>query len=191
MRIKKHLLALLPLLVVVTSRTTAGIASAELMSNGGFEVGGLAGWTVVGDVRAARYSHSGIFSARLGSRLDSGQVSQQFRIPAGSNGKLSFWYLGVPGEAGTTSIVATLLDQNGAVIMQWNGRVDYRWHQAIYDIGSRYSNQTLTLRFLGEGDYLHEDIERVFCAGSDGCIIRHKVILYTVYAYVDDISVTY
>lgn len=164
-------------------------ASNELVVNGGFEDGNPFGWTVVGNVFAARYSHSGVFSLRLGSRINTGQVSQSFNVPVGVAPTLSFWYLGVPGDMDRGQLIVTLLDQNGGIITQWKGLIDYRWHQVTYSIDSKYGGSTLTLRFFGKPDLAHE-VRDAYCPPPP-LPCRHKVVTYPVYTYIDDVSVSY
>lgn len=163
--------------------------STELIVNGDFETRSAFGWTVLGDVKAVTISHSGTYSLRLGSRNGPAQISQSFNLPPNVNASLSFWYLGVLGDYGTTALVATLLDQNGAVVGQWDGKIDYKWHQVTFSIDPKYSNSSLTLRFRGEIDFLHE-LSDLYCPPPPfPC--RHRVIVYPVFVYLDDISVTY
>jgi hypothetical protein len=178
------------LLLTITSGTVAVQASNEAVTNGGFESGNMDGWTVVGSAEAVHYiSHSGKFSLQLGSRAaNSGQVSQDFIIPAGTSSTLSFWYLGEPGDYGTTSLVATLLGPNATILAQWNGRIDYRWHQVTFKIDSQYSDRTLTLRFFGHSDLIYDGFE-VCSNDSTRCFV--KVFTTQVYVFLDDVSVTY
>ena len=189
--LKVHILILILIVLALTISSGFAItqASSELLSNGGFEDGNLTGWTVIGNARAIRYSHSGVFSVQLGSRSGTGQISQQFKIPSAQTGKLSFWYLGVPGHYGTTTLSISLIAENGEIIAQWNGKIDYRWHQVTYEISSNYSGQTLSLRFFGRPDLIHENPDRI-CLGHAFCFRPHKVIIYPVFAYVDNVSAT-
>jgi len=189
MKVRESILALLMLFVVISTGAITAKASNELIINGGFENGNAFGWTVVGNVMAARFGHTGIFSLRLGSRGDTGQVSQSFNVPAGLAPTLSFWYLGVPGDLDTEQLIVTLLDQNGGIITQWNGEIDYRWHQVTYSIDPKYAGSTLTVRMFGRPDVAHEIIE-LYCPPAP-LPCRHRVITYAVYAYIDDVSVSY
>jgi hypothetical protein len=94
MKVRESILAPLMLFVVISTGTITAKASNELIINSGFENGNAFGWTVVGNVMAARFGHTGFFSLRLGSRGHTGQVSQSFNVPAGLAPTLSFWYLG-------------------------------------------------------------------------------------------------
>ena len=90
---------------------------------------------------------------------------------------------------GSGQLIVTLLDQNGGIITQWNGEIDYRWHQVTYNIDPKYAGSTLTLRFFGKPDLAHEVID-TFCPPPP-LPCRHRVITYAVYSYIDDVSVSY
>lgn len=189
MRIRNSIVASLLLLMTITFGNAAVQASNEVLTNGGFETSNLSGWTALGSAAAVHYiSHSGRFSLQLGSKADAGQVSQGFTLPTGSSGTLSFWYLGVPGDFGTTSLIVTLLGPNATILAQWHGKIDYRWHQIIFPITGQYSNQPLTLTFFGHSDVIYDSNE-VCSANGMRCI--YKVYSYSVYVFVDDVSVTY
>jgi uncharacterized membrane protein len=62
--------------------------------NGGFEAGNLSGWTSSGTTGISATSHSGNFSAMVGSTLPTNgdsSISQTFTVPTAST-TLSFWY---------------------------------------------------------------------------------------------------
>jgi serine protease len=176
----------------------------ELIVNGGFQTGDTFGWTVVGPVRViSGFAYSGTHSIQFGSKsgggyyyggyystakVYSGQISQSFSIPAGVTPTLKFWYFGEVGDEGTSALVVTLLDQSGAVISQWNGLIDYKWHQVAYNIDSKYAGSTVTLRFLGTPD-LSYDTE-TWCP-INGFPCRTRVYTYGVYVYVNEVSVSY
>jgi hypothetical protein len=188
MRIRNLIIASLLLVMTITLGIAAVQASNEALTNGAFETGNLSGWTALGSATTVHYiSHSGRFSLQLGSKAGAGQVSQSFTLPTGTSGTLSFWYLGVPGDLGTTSLIVTLLGPNSAILAQWIGKIDYRWHQVTFTINSQYSNQPLTLTFFGHSDVIH-DSNQICSANGRRCII--KVYSYSVYVFVDDVSVT-
>lgn len=188
MRLRTLFLALFILAVAMTFGSVQTQAVNELISNGGFENGNTSGWTILGGVFVARFSRSGTFALRLGFARHSGQVSQSFNVPVGVAPTLSFSYRGEAGDDDKGALIATLLDQNGAIIAQWNGIIDYRWHQVTYQIDSKYAGSTLTLTFFGRPDLAHEFI--YYCRPPPfPC--RHRVITYAVYSYIDDVSVSY
>ncbi len=189
MKLRSLIVAVFLLVVVMSLGSIQTGASSELIVNGGFENGNPSGWTVLGSVFTARFSHSGTFSLRLGVGRLTGQVSQSFNVPTGVSPTLTFSYLGVPGDDDRGKLVVTLLDQNGAIITQWNGIIDYRWHQVTYGIDPKYAGSTLTLRFFGSPDLAHEIVELYCRPPPRPC--RHRVLTYAVYVYIDDVSVSY
>ncbi len=188
MKFSKRIPRVLALAIIFLVTLTSSQASTQLIANGNFESESTFGWAVSGGVMTARYSHSGYYSIRLGTRLGPGQISQQLQIPSGRSASLSFWYSATPGDQGATVFLATLLSQNGTVIAQWSGLVDSRWHQVTYTIGSKYDNQKLTIIFFGQPSYMYETVDhecpirRIICA---------RIILIPVSAYIDDVTVTY
>jgi len=189
MRAPALLLVAILLTILPSHATQVAHGSTELIVNGGFENRNASGWTVLGNVRTVTIAHSDTYSLRLGSRNGPAQISQSFNLPRNVAASLSFWYMGVPGDYGTTALVATLLDQNGAVVGQWDGWIDYKWHHVTFGIAAGYSNSTMTLRFIGEIDFLH-GLSDLYCPPPP-LPCRHRVIVYPVFVYVDDISVTY
>lgn len=191
MRLYSPILAALLLAITISTGTAVTYASNELIINGDFESGQLTGWTVLGTPVAMRYSHQGIFSARLGSRSGTAQISQSFKIPSGRTGKLSFWYVGETGDYDSPVLIVSLFGPNGAIISQWVGKIDYDWHQITYDIAAQYSKTTLTVRFYGEPGFSYVNLDDTFCSISMKVCGRSRVIIYPTFVYVDDVSVTY
>jgi len=189
MRIQSSIIVVFLLFVMITSETVLTHASNDAVTNGDFETGSLSGWAVVGSVVVVHYiSHSGKFSLQLGSRSNTGQVSQELSLPAGSPGTLSFWYMGEPGDYGTTTLIATLLGPNATILAQWNGKIDFRWHQVTFNVDSQHSGQLLTLGFYGHTDLIYDSYE-ICSSNSMRCFTR--VYTYPVYVFIDQVSVTY
>jgi hypothetical protein len=72
-------------------------ASAELVTNGGFETGNFSGWTQFGNtgatgvVGASQYVHSGTFGAAFGAIDSPGGIFQSLSTTVGATYAVSFW----------------------------------------------------------------------------------------------------
>jgi hypothetical protein len=186
MHTAKPILVAVFLAIMISSIFAGTTASSELIVNGGFETGTVVGWTIIDNVMVVRNPRSGHFMLRLGARSGPGQVTQSFTLPSGTSGTVSFWYNAQPGDYKTVAFVATLLDQNGAIIMQWIGTTDYSWHQVTYNVEPKYSGSQLTLRFYGRLGFTYEPTDRVCVPQRIFC-----VRLIPAFVSLDDVSVTY
>ncbi len=77
------------LTLTVTAPVTSGIV------NGGFETGNFTGWTTSGATSISTTSHTGSFSAQVGSANPfngDSSIKQTFTAPSGTGHTLSFWY---------------------------------------------------------------------------------------------------
>jgi hypothetical protein len=86
------------------------------IANGGFETGTLASWTSAGSTAVSTTSHSGTYSARVGSTAafnGDSSVAQTFTAPAGSS-RLTFWYRIVCPDTVTYDWATATLKDNTA-----------------------------------------------------------------------------
>jgi hypothetical protein len=87
----KILFSLFAVLLIVF----ASQASANLVTNGGFETGDFTGWTQSGNTGftsvEAYFSHSGTYQAQFAPMGSNGFLSQDLTTVAGSTYTLSFW----------------------------------------------------------------------------------------------------
>src|SRR6266487_83013 len=79
-----------------TYTLTVTATATNAITNGGFETGGLSGWTAAGPAAGVTTSgpHTGTYAALLGSTSPTSgasSITQTFTAPAGSS-TLSFWY---------------------------------------------------------------------------------------------------
>jgi hypothetical protein len=83
-------------LAVAFGVAAPGPASANLVTNGGFETGDFSGWTVSGHDTGNMYvddsdPHSGIYAANLGSVGGLGFLTQNLPTTAGQTYNLTYW----------------------------------------------------------------------------------------------------
>jgi hypothetical protein len=140
---------------------SAGIAQADLLTNGGFETGDFTGWTVnagatgvfgPGD-RAGYNPHSGNWYAALGTVGSLGTLSQTFSDSAGTPLVISLWLDNnnglTPNEFRVDFNGATLFDQQN--ILQTAG-----YEQLTLDVVGTGSD-TLTLFERNDPSYFALD----------------------------------
>jgi hypothetical protein len=112
----------------------SGVASANLITNGGFESGSFSSWSTAGLTCSgvgANFSsasggcvgydgdpgpHSGTSAAYLGTALGGGVISQSFSTVAGQNYLIDF-YMAIGSSQGTSSPNAMLVTAAGTTLL--------------------------------------------------------------------------
>src|SRR5207248_200398 len=137
------------------------------VQNPGFETGTLSSWTASATTAVSTTSHSGTYSARLGSTVATNgdsSISQTFTAPAGSS-SLSFWYRVVcPDTVQYDWATATLRDNTTATtttVLAKTCTNDGVWRQASAAIAPGHS-YTLTLashddNYAGDASFTRYD----------------------------------
>jgi hypothetical protein len=133
-----------------TPATTPALA-ATTITNGGFESGGLSGWTASGTTGVTTSNpHTGTFAAMLGSPSPTSgdsSIAQSFTAPSGG-GTLSFWYdVTCPDTVQFDWATATLADTTAgttATVLPRTCTNGQGWKQVTAAVASGHS-YTLTL----------------------------------------------
>jgi hypothetical protein len=116
---KKNILTLLTIMVCILF--SAQLASANLVTNGGFETGNFSGWTLGGNQGFTgvnpSYAHSGSYGAYLGAVGSDTVLSQTIATTPGETYELTFW-LSSPG--GNTNDFSVFLAGNGPLLNLFN-----------------------------------------------------------------------
>jgi hypothetical protein len=194
---------LLPFLVLFTLALAAfpiSCATDDLISNGGFETGKFDGWTAANSqvLKSTNYvaAHSGKYSARIGTAITQGGISQTVSIPAKSSGKFTAWYR---IEKGST-LTIFLKRSDGSVIQQWPATSVALWTSVTYDLDVSYAGQSITIEIDGIGN--RETISQTqnmcynYCDPTTNVCYNICEPLTTethndYYSYVDDVSFTF
>jgi hypothetical protein len=185
-------LLLLLLIALVISSIPASFAQQELVQNGGFEKK-FEGWTnsnsQVLKQSSSIPSHSGGYSAKIGTSTRQGQISQTVKIPAKSSVKFTAYYRLEKSASLTTS----LKRGDGSLIQEWSKSGMASWTSVTYSLDVSYAGQSVVIEFTGIG-YRETVTVMGWCQGFDpvtGTVYTYLCQFYDYndyYSYVDDVS---
>ena len=150
---------------VVLALAAASSASAQIVTNGGFETGDFTGWTGVGNNGFQGVStgaaHSGTFGAFFGPVGSTGGIDQTIATTAGDTYTFSFW---LQGDG----------DQTNSFEADWNGTSVFSLSDAA---GQPYTLESFTttatasstaIQFLFRDDPGYWDFDDVSGVVDDG-----------------------
>jgi len=184
-------LVLVVLAIVILCDVPRVLASENLIVNGGFETGDFKGWSADETCKVVPRSsykpaHSGKYSARIGTRLKEGYLSQSITIPEKSKATFSFWYRIEKGS----SLEVYLRKADKSVIQQWSFSTESEWIQESYVISPEYAGQTITIECVGKGWYEEVLVGYEPVYDANGNLIGYYEIYqpYYYYPYIDDVS---
>jgi len=142
-----------------------GLASAGLITNGGFETGDFTGWSWYGDTGATGVdgnAHSGNFGAYLGPVGSLGFLSQTIATVAGDWYDATFW---LSHDGGTPS--EFLFQWGSATPLDMVNPGGFGWTQYTYHVQATASSTVVTFGFREDPAYFHlDDIDVNFSSGA-------------------------
>jgi hypothetical protein len=153
-------LAISVLLLVLTGR----IASANLITNGGFETGDFTGWTATPAASGSNFGvvlgnqHSGTYTAAFGafgSDLDA--ISQTFATTAGTPYDLTFYLFN--RNDGQTPNNEFRVSFGGVTVLDLVAAPDFGY--TLYSFSAQATGSSLTLEFAGRqavGNFFLDDV---------------------------------
>jgi hypothetical protein len=158
---KSSLLAVLGSAVLATVAVSG--ASAQIVTNGGFETGDFTGWTQFGNTGFSGVEpvgvHSGSFGAFFGPVGSTGGITQALATTSGDSYTFSFWLSNDGVGQGTTSFEA---DWNGASVFTLSNpsTFDYTLESFTETAGS--NSTPITFSFQNDPSFwLFDDVSVV------------------------------
>jgi hypothetical protein len=142
-------------LCLVAFLLVPAVASAGLITNGGFETGNLSGWTQSGDTSFTGVdsnAHSGSFGAFFGPTSALGFISQTLVTNPGASYVVDFW---LSNGSATQNRFQLIWDGN-LVINLGNVATFPYTHYTFTGIAST-SSTTVSFGFYNQIDYFHFD----------------------------------
>ncbi|MBC7773551.1 MAG: hypothetical protein H7210_13735 [Pyrinomonadaceae bacterium] len=144
------------LVVLAAAAAFVGTASANLVSNPGFETGDFTGWTVFGDDDFTfvddGFTRTGDFSGFFGP-LTSGGIEQVLTASAGDQIDVSFWMASFFGDI-PNAFVVTL---DGQVIAAGADFTEFDYTEFTATITTTTNNPVLNFTFTNPPDFFMLD----------------------------------
>jgi len=144
----------------VTSRQFTLTAVAQLLQNGGFEMGGFSNWTQSGNTAdssvttSSSYVHSGKYGVRFGPATTLGYLSQTLPTVAGQPYMVSFW-LDNPKPGGTPNQFT--VSWNGTTIFNQTNLAVLDWTNVQFVVAASAASTVLQFGFRNDPEYFGLD----------------------------------
>ncbi len=168
-----------------------GLASEELVVNGGFESGEFNGWDSDATCQIIPMyrlkPHGGWYSARIGAESRIGTLSQTVTIPDKSRANFSFAYKLDEGAV----LDVYLSEVNGSTIQHWSLGEETDWRLLKYSIDPRYAGRQILLTFKGKVFTEERLVPTDLVTPSGEEIIVYMPVKINYWIYIDSVSVVY
>jgi hypothetical protein len=142
-------------LCLVVLLLAPAIASAGLITNGGFETGDFTGWTQFGNTGATGVGsggHSGSYQGDFGAVGSMGGISQTLATTPGASYVADFW---LANDGGTPNEFQFIWD--GSTVQDLVNSGSFGWTHYVYGVTASTASTTVAFSFRQDPAWWHFD----------------------------------